>query len=139
MTRSAIREIVYHFGDAPIPPEYHRICAITVTPDTVKIVVDSYGDILVEKVREITKDQFEHVVRSLDRNGITKSMLKEKQDEDCVGGTHKTVAYSCGESKMFSGTVYHCGGKDSEDLQGDVKSFADDLRTLVPDLEELLK
>jgi hypothetical protein len=65
--------------------------------------------------------------------------LKEREEEDCVGGTHETVSYSGGENKVFSGTVYHCGGKDSGDLEGDVKSFADDIRKLVPDLEELLK
>jgi hypothetical protein len=44
MTETTIKEITYHFGDASVPPNYHRSYTITVTADSVKIVVDSYGN-----------------------------------------------------------------------------------------------
>ena len=37
-----IDRITYHFGDASVPPEYHRSYTITVAPDKIDMVVDSY-------------------------------------------------------------------------------------------------
>ena len=36
------------------------------------------------------------------------------------------------EKEIFSGTVYHCGGIDSGNLGGDIKSFANDVKNLIP-------
>ena len=47
MTNTAIKEIIYRFGDASVPPDYHRSYTITVTAGGVRIVVDSYGDFTV--------------------------------------------------------------------------------------------
>ena len=137
MRESAIRKISYYFRDAPIPPTYHRSYAITVTLNRVKIVVDSYGDILAEKEYQIRNSQFKDVIHSLKRNRIRNSTLGV--DEGCTGGTCEKISYADGEKEIFSGTVCHCGGEDTGDLAGDVKSFADDVRKLVPHLEELLQ
>lgn len=132
-----IREITYAFRDAPIPPEYHRSYTITVTAETVSVVIDSYGDVLADEQYEITEAQFNDIRNSLEANAIRNCTLGE--DEDCAGGNIEEISYSGEDAELFSGTVYHCGGVDSGDLCGDVAAFADDVKALVPDFEELLQ
>jgi hypothetical protein len=136
MTQTTIKEITYHFGDASVPPNYHRSYTITVTADRVKIVVDSYGDILADEEYEITSKQFDDIQRSLERNKIRNCTLGD--DEGCTGGTSESISYVNNKNEIFSGSVYHCGGKDTGNLCGDIGSFADDVKKLVPNLEKLL-
>ncbi|MBW1693528.1 MAG: hypothetical protein JRJ41_05080 [Deltaproteobacteria bacterium] len=58
-------------------------------------------------------------------------------DEGCTGGNSERISFSDGENELFSGTVYHCGGKDTGNLCGDIANFADDIKNLVPNLDEL--
>ena len=137
MTDNIIQEITYYFGDASVPPEYHRSYTIIVTTNMVTIVLDSYGDILADEEYEITNEQFNDIRSSLERNEIRNCTLGA--DEDCTGGTSERISYSDGENEIFSGSVYHCGGEDTGNLCGDVTIFADDVKNLVPNLEELLQ
>jgi len=136
MTNTAIKEITYHFGDASVPPDYHRSYTITVTAGGVRIVVDSYGKILADKAYEITSEQFNAIKRSLARNKIQNCTLDE--EEGCTGGTSESISYMDNKKKMFSGSIHHCGGKDTGTLSGDVTRFANDVKQLIPDLEKLL-
>ena len=137
MTNATIQEITYHFGDASVPPEYHRSYTVTVTTDRIRIVVDSYGEILTNKGYEITNKQFNDIRDSLKRNKIRNCTLTD--DEGCTGGTSERISFSDGENEIFSGSVYHCGGKDTGNLCGDITSFAADVKNLVPNLEKLLQ
>ena len=136
MTNTAIQEITYHFGDASVPPKYHRSYTATVTTDKVRIVVDSYGDILADKEYEITSKQFDDIRNSLERNKIINCTLGD--DDCCSGGTIERISLSDKKNEIFSGSVYHCGGKDTGNLCGDIKSFADDVKNLLPNLDKLL-
>jgi hypothetical protein len=136
MAQTTIKEITYHFGDASVPPDYHRSYTITVTANRVKIVVDSYGDILADEEYEITAQQFDDIQRSLEKNNIENCTLGE--DEGCTGGTSERISYVNDKNETFSGSVYHCGGKDTGNLCGDIGSFADAVKKLVPNVEELL-
>ena len=136
MNQRAIKEIVYHFGDASVPPNYHRSYTITATPGKVEIVVDSYGDILAHEEYEITSEQFDDIQRSLERNKIRNCKLSD--DEGCTGGTSESISCSDDKGKIFSGSVYHCGGKDTGDLCGDIGGFSADVKKLVPSLGKLL-
>jgi hypothetical protein len=136
VTQTTIQEITYHFGDASVPPNYHRSYTITVTADRVKIVVDSYGEILADEEYEITAKQFDDIQRSLESNKIRNCTLAD--DEGCTGGTSESISYVNNKNEIFSGSVYHCGGKDTGNLCGDIGSFADDVKNLVPNLEKLL-
>ena len=137
MTDTAIKAITYHFGDASVPPAYHRSYAITVTADKVRIVVDSYGEILADETYEITSLQFDDIKRSLERNNIRNCTLVD--DEDCTGGTSERITYSDKDNEIFSGSVYHCGGKDTGNLCGDITGFAEDVKNLAPELDKLLQ
>jgi hypothetical protein len=136
MTNAAIQEITYHFKDASVPPEYHRSYTITVTTDKVRIVVDSYGEILADKRYEITSKQFNDIKNSLEKNKIRNCTLGD--DEGCSGGTIERISFSDKKNEIFSGSVYHCGGKDTGNLYVDITSFADAVKNLVPNLDKLL-
>ncbi|MFC1857700.1 hypothetical protein ACFL9U_06675 [Thermodesulfobacteriota bacterium] len=132
----SIKEITYRFQDASVPPEYHRSYTITVDKDRLKITVDSYGDILIEKEYRITKDQFEGLIASLKENNIKRAELGDV--DGCPGGTSEIISYSNLSGEIFSGTVYQCEGKDFGNLGGNVKGFAQDIKELVPDIEKLI-
>ena len=132
----SIKEIAYRFQDASVPPEYHRSYTITVDKDRLKITVDSYGDILIEKEYRITKDQFEGLIASLKKNNIKRAELGDI--DGCPGGTSEIISYSNLSGGIFSGTVYQCEGKDFGNLGGNVKGFAQDIKKLVPDIKKLI-
>jgi len=132
-----IQEITYYFGDSSVPPEFHRSYSITVMNNIVSVVVDSYGDILADEEYEITNEQFNNIRNSLLRNDIRNCELGP--DDDCAGGTSESVSYSDGEVELFSESVYHCGGEDTGNLCGDVTNFANDVKSLVPNLEDFLQ
>ncbi|MDP6545959.1 MAG: hypothetical protein QGH60_18420 [Phycisphaerae bacterium] len=139
MTDTAITEITYHFGDASVPPEYHRSYSITVTADKVRVVVDSYGEILADETYTIAPSQFDDLKRSLERNNIRNCTLVDDEDEGWTGGTIESITCSDKDNEIFSGSVDHCGEKDTGNLCGDIPCFAEDVKNLVPDLEKLLQ
>ena len=137
MSNSGITEIAYHFADASVPPDYHRSYGITVTASEVRIVVDSYGEILADETFAVTAERFDELRGSLSRRRIMNCVLTE--DEGCTGGTSEKISYRDDQRQLFSGTVHHCGGKDTGDLCGEISAFAEDVKKLVPDLENLLQ
>jgi hypothetical protein len=137
MARTTIKEITYHFGDASVPPAYHRSYTVTVTADKLKVVVDSYGDILAEEEYSISSEKFDAVRRSFKKNRIRNCKLGEMNG--CTGGTTESISCSDGHNKIFSGSVYHCGGKKTGNLCGDVSGFVEDIKNLAPDMEDLIQ
>ena len=138
MTDATIDKIVYHFGDASVPPDAHRSYAITVTPESVRVVVDSYGEILADRAFPVAAGRFDLLNESLADRKIG-PCERGGDDEGSTGGTSDTLSCYRGGEKLFSGTVHHCGGRDSGTLGGDVAGFAADVKGLVPDLEALLR
>jgi hypothetical protein len=132
----AIRQITYAFGDAPVAPEYHRSYTITVTTTTARVVIDSYGETLADEEYLITTESFEEVRNALATNQIRNCLLPA--NDGCVGGTSQSISYSDEDTELFSGSAYYCGGESSGDLCGDVASFADTIKSVVPDFEALL-
>ena len=131
-----IKEIKYSFGDATVPPEYHRSYTIKVIADNVSIIVDSYGDILTDEEYDITSEQFIDIKNSFDINMIKNCTLG---NDMCCGGTSETVSCRDGENEIFFGSVYHCGGEDTGNLCGNITNFANDVKNLIPNLENLLR
>lgn len=135
--KNQIQKIVYQFIDSSVPPEYHRSYTITVSPQKMKIVVDSYGDILAVKEYEIEKEQFEYVLESFFKNHIRNENLGD--EGGCTGGTTEKLSLLNDEKEIFNGIVYHCGGKDFGNMRGNIKNFAENLVRLIPDFKALLK
>ena len=132
-----ITKIIYHFGDASVPPMYHRSYTVEINKDSLNIVVNSYGDILAEKSYQLDSLQFDSIVANIDSCKIENQ--KNKKNRGCTGGTSESISYFKGEDKMFSGYVYHCGGDDYGDMKGEIRGFGKDVRKLIPDLDSLLR
>ncbi len=137
MNISDVQKITYHFGDASVPPEYHRSYVITVTAETVRIVVDSYGEILADKSYQISDKLLNEIKESFKQYKIRN--CKWDESEGCTGGTSEKISCSDENKEVFSGSVYHCGGENTGNLCGDIKNFANDIKKLIPDLDELIQ
>lgn len=87
-----VQKIIYQFHDSSVPPKYHRSYVITVICSMVKIVIDSYGEILADREYEITEEQFVNIVESLRKNGIKNMELGG--NENCIGGTGESISVS---------------------------------------------
>ena len=132
-----IQAITYYYGDASVSPEYHRSYSIKVTTDSVRVVVDSYGDTLAIGEYGSTGAKFEGVLGSLKSNGIRSCSLGS--NDGCTGGTSEAVSCSDGVNEVFSGEVYHCGGRNFGNLCGNIVAFSDDIENLIPNLNSLLQ
>jgi hypothetical protein len=131
-----IDEIQYRFHDSSVPPPYHRSYTITIKSDSVHILVDSYGSVISDKTFVISADSLNKLIALLDEAKIRNGKLDD--NTGCTGGTSESIKCFSKGNMVFSGSVYHCGGKDSGDLGGEVSIIAEYARNLIPDFEKVL-
>lgn len=134
---NSVTKIIYYYTDSSVPPQYHRSYTITISENKIRIIVDSYGDILNDKEFDINASQFENIKKSILKNKIRKG--KKVESKGCTGGTGDKIEYYEHENLLFSASVYHCGNKDYGDLKGDIKNVAQEIKSLIPNFSELLK
>jgi len=138
LSKNKISQIIYSFGDSSVPPQYHRSYTITATPENIRIVVDSYGNILADTTYQMTKESFGSLVDNFNESKIIS--IKKVDDQDgCTGGTSKYIKIYEGDKIIFDGYAYFCGGKIFGDMKGDFDSFATEIKCLIPDLSKLLE
>lgn len=128
-------KVVYEYGDSSVPPQYHRSYVIEATPDSVHVVVDSYGDVLADSTYALSGTRFEALLVELERAGLRR--VPETEPDGCTGGTTEAITLFGEDDVVFSGRVYHCGGDDFGNLGGDLEAAADAVRGLVPNLDQL--
>ena len=131
-----IDTIIYRFQDSSVDPYYHRSYTITVTEPQINISVDVYGDIIAEKTYALKQKELEQIKTVIKNAGVSNTTYPE--NPGCAGGTAESVAFYNNEELTFSGNVYHCGGSDFGNLEGDIKSIQAALIALIPDFKELL-
>jgi len=137
MTESVSR-IVYSFRDGPLPPDEQRNYTITLSPRTVRLVVDSYGVILLDRTFRLGRREFQETVSLLLRSIRTMDRSGEMADSGCTGGTSEHLSVHGTGGEMLSGSVWHCGGQSTGDIEGDLGVIARVIRGLVPDFDRLL-
>ena len=130
-------EIVYNFDDSSVPPRYHRSFTVKVNSDSISLIVDSYGDILVDTTFSISAEEFDKLVDYTEECGI-KNQSKKEIEEGCSGGTSKTIGAYKNEETIFYGTCYKCGGQTYGDLSGDADKFAKYITALIPEFSKYL-
>lgn len=132
-----ITEIIYHFLDASVPPPYHRSFTLTVTQSEVRVVVDSYGEVLADQTYPLEEGVFHELVDFLTESDIRPADLVSPEG---TGGTTETLKVYAGSEELMSGWIYRCAGEEFGTLTGeDLEELATRLRALVPDLPELLR
>lgn len=129
--------IVFHYQDSSVPPEDHRSYTISAYPDSISIIVDSYGDIINEKTFNLSKEKFDSLIMALDKNKIKN--CKETNHKGCTGGTSRSVIVY-GESETFTnGTMSMCGGKITGNLTGNVDEFSKLIKSYIPDISRVIR
>lgn len=131
-----IDEIIYSYQDSSVPPPYHRSYDITITKDSLHIIVDSYGDIISDTSFINTPEQFQSIIESLDNFDIKNCI--ETFDNGCTGGTGRRIKCLKKGEIIFSGYVYYCGGEQYGNMSGDVKSFGKSVTSLIPYFDKIL-
>ncbi len=133
-----IGTILYDYHDSSVPPQYHRSYSLLVTPDSIAVKVDSYGEILTDTAVAITKEQFAEIADTYTTLGMKQT--NKREPDGCVGGTGASVkVWDVNDSVLIDGNIYFCGGEEYGTLQGDVKLLSQKIKSFIPDFEKLLK
>lgn len=128
----AVTEIVFAFQDASVPPPYHRSWEVTITPTSIRKVVDSYGDVLSDTTAALTTAQFAEIVAALAAAELTiVEATSGTRGGGCTGGTGNSLRLRRGEA-VTTGSVEHCGGEHAGTLRGDVDAFTSALAPYLP-------
>lgn len=127
--------VVYEYGDSSVEPQYHRSYVIEATPDSVRVVVDSYGDVLADTTYALSGARFEALLRKLEDAELRAASYTDGQRG--TGGTSESFTVMRDSEVVLSGVVYHCGGDEYGTLRGDLEAAADAVEGLVPNLGQL--
>ena len=114
--------IVFEFHDASVPPDDHRSHTISITPNRLNYVVDSYGDVIKKGFIDIDKKKWEQCKNAFESAGIRNVVEKENM-EGCTGGTGNSISVYQGTTTLFKGYQYRCGNFNEGDLEGDLNQF----------------
>jgi hypothetical protein len=134
---AGLEKLEYHFGDASVPPEYHRSYAFFVNRDTLKVVVDSYGEILFDTTQTITGDILTECGKIILESAIERCL--EEDAEPCTGGTSESLKLYAESKLFFNGHIYHCGGNRYGTMSGDTSKLVELLKSQFDDFDYLLK
>jgi hypothetical protein len=85
--------IEYRYGDASVPPEFHRSYTLTITRTDVHVVVDSYGDVIVEATEPLPGEVWDDLVADVGDMAALDAGNGAGGGDGCAGGTsrHLTV------------------------------------------------
>lgn len=137
-TEENTTSVIYEFYDSSVPPEYHRSYDIQlyVESATVKITVDSYGDVLHYNSYEYTVGQSEELFEKLNR---IDTGCKIRDPEPCSGGTGERLKVITTEEE-FDFYLDHCGDNgEYPSACGEMRELIDFLKSLIPDLAKILQ
>lgn len=127
----------YRFGDSSVPPRYHRSYFIEIADDKIHFVVDSYGDILLDKTFDIEQyavKDFENALLKL-----AMGVRPEKISKGCTGGTTDSFWLEFSDGRKLNGHVYNCGGEGYGNLKGKIKEAKGLFQSMVPGYYNLMK
>lgn len=133
-----VDKVTFHYEDSSVPPKYHRSYTLTVTANSIVVVVDSYGDVLVDTFFLISKDNFKEIINFAEECELS-NKNKTSIEDGCSGGTSKSVGLYKGDAEIVYGTVFKCGGQSYGNLKGDADEFGKHITSLIPDFKKLLE
>jgi hypothetical protein len=128
------------FTDSSVPPPFHRSYEITVSGDTIHLIVNSYGDILVDTTLNAPPMVFDTIQNLLLNHRIVFKKKISKKEVSCTGGTTKYIAYRTPNlEEGMDGSIYYCGGKEYGNIGGDLSLFMKELEErIIPDLRGII-
>lgn len=93
--RNGEASVIYQFHDSSVAPEYHRSYTITVWDSSAHLVIDSYGDVLVDQTINIEPEVWQ---RTLDAAGAFRD-TESIPNDGCTGGTADELTVLDGDKK----------------------------------------
>ncbi len=131
-----IDEVRYSFHDSSVPPPYHRSYTITLKADQIRIVVNSYGDIIADRQFTPETGSLSKITDLLDESAIKN--VKEKEDRGCTGGNGETLECLKEGNVVFKGSAWYCGGKTTGNLGGKISSVKEAMIALIPEFSKVI-
>ncbi len=114
-------EIAFH--DASVEPQYHRSWTITADQARMRVVADSYGDVLDESTLDTPPDAWSDFVAALP--AALDELDGAGADENCAGGTGLTLEVDGLEGGPRTADSGSCGGHDREVIEDLVAPLVD--------------
>lgn len=103
--RSEVSVVEFRYLDSSVPPQYHRSWTLTIEPDQVHVVVDSYGTVLADVHRPLPEGLWSKL------GPVPESSFTA--DAGCTGGTARVVRITEGGDTREA-VVESCGGQGAE-------------------------
>ena len=121
--------IEYSYGDASVPPPYHRSYRIELSRDNaLRFTVESYDEVLKDTSAPIAWNTFFLACEELD-SYFLQSEKPSVQNADCTGGTHHRLTLTYGPfDEMFEEVELHhyrCGNETTGNLSLDIDKYVE--------------
>lgn len=100
--------VEYRFSDASVPPEHHRSYTLAITAGEVRIVVDSYGDVLHDVTRSLPAEAWGRVRADVAR---LPAAAEDDVDDGCTGGTGRALRVRDADRVVVDLEAEACGGE----------------------------
>ena len=123
-------EIVFEYHDASVPPDDHRSYVITLNPDKLIYVVDSYGELIKRDSINIEPNKWNEV-RAAFASCDIRNVEKRKNSEGCTGGSGNSIYLYANDEKIFGGYQYRCSTFFDGDLDGDLDCFLQTIKSQI--------
>jgi len=122
-------KIKYSYGDASIPPPYHRSYRIELSRDNLlRFAVESYGEVLKDTSAPIAWNAFFQACEEMDFY-LLQSEESSSHRADCTGGTHHSLVltYEAFDSVLEEVELshYRCGNETSGNLSLDIDKYVE--------------
>ncbi|MCB9032388.1 MAG: hypothetical protein H6553_00965 [Chitinophagales bacterium] len=124
-----IDKVEYRYDDSSIPPEYHRSYIISVTSNKAQIVIDVYGDIILDTNFVIDTNQFTTLVTAAKQLERAKSRIRKNVD----GASYKGIRLYYQDE-----VIYNLYWDKAKKMEPYTTQFAEQIQALIPNLKELL-
>lgn len=135
--QSEMNYLKFSFGDASVPPKFHRSYDLHFENESVNITVDSYGDTLVDTSIVLGSDKVNEAFSLIEKHQIRKKNTGNKS-RGCTGGTSFYITYETEEKEKFEANTYKCAGKFFGNLKGNIDELESDLTALIPNFSQFL-
>lgn len=111
----------FEYIDSSVPPPHHRSYTINVNTEqnTFSYAIDSYGQIIEEKERNLSVQEQSSIRQILQRFSLH-TCKKIQKNNGCTGGTGRRITFYQNDRAVWSKGVLLCGGEAFGELCGDI-------------------
>jgi len=128
----ATTEIVYHYSDPTVAPDYYRKYTLTITATEAVLTIGDYSKELCTKRFPMTAETFTTFVDQLKGMGVKRGKEKKSMATGC---TYESLTLLKGDNRYFHAYAT-CGAGNLKVERGSLERA---MTTVVPNLEEVIE